>query len=43
MRKVAVVTGASLGYALLKGLSFGIPGVSYRAPVGTMIGVAIAV
>jgi putative ABC transport system permease protein len=39
---MGIAIGAGLGYALLKGLSFGIPGVSYRAPVATMIGVAIA-
>jgi putative ABC transport system permease protein len=39
---MGIAIGAGLGYALLKGLSFGIPGVTYRAPVATMIGVAIA-
>jgi putative ABC transport system permease protein len=39
---MGIVIGAGLGWALLKGLSFGIPGVSYQPPVGTMIGVAVA-
>jgi putative ABC transport system permease protein len=39
---MGITIGAGLGFALLKGLSFGIPGVSYRAPIGTMIGVAVA-
>jgi len=39
---MGIVIGAGLGWALLKGLSFGIPGVAYTPPVGTMIGVALA-
>jgi putative ABC transport system permease protein len=39
---MGIAIGAGLGWALLKGLSFGIPGVSYRPPVATMVGVAIA-
>ncbi len=39
---MGIAIGAGLGWALLKGLSFGIPGVTYQPPVGTMIGVAIA-
>ena len=39
---MGIVIGAGLGFALLKGLSFGIPGVSYRAPIGTMVAVAVA-
>jgi len=39
---MGIVIGAGLGFALLKGLSFGIPGVSYTAPIGTMIAVAVA-
>ena len=39
---MGIAIGAGLGWALLKGLSFGIPGVTYTPPVGTMIGVAVA-
>jgi putative ABC transport system permease protein len=39
---MGLAIGAGLGFALLKGLSFGIPGVGYEPPVGTMIGVAVA-
>ncbi len=39
---MGISIGAGLGFALLKGLSFGIPGVTYRAPIETMIGVAVA-
>jgi putative ABC transport system permease protein len=39
---LGIAVGAGLGYALLQGLSSGIPGVEYRPPVATMIGVAIA-
>ncbi|HET8976229.1 MAG TPA: FtsX-like permease family protein [Solirubrobacterales bacterium] len=39
---MGIAIGAGLGWALLKGLSFGIPGVAYTPPVGTMIGVALA-
>ena len=31
---MGIVIGAGLGYALLKGLAFGIPGVTYTPPVG---------
>ena len=34
--------GTGLGYALLKGLASGIPGVEYRPPVSTMVVVAVA-
>jgi putative ABC transport system permease protein len=39
---MGIAIGAGLGWALLKGLSFGIPGVSYQPPIATMVGVAIA-
>jgi putative ABC transport system permease protein len=39
---MGIAIGAGLGWALLKGLSFGIPGVSYQPPVATMVGVAVA-
>lgn len=39
---MGIAIGAGLGWALLKGLSFGIPGVEYTPPVGTMVGVAVA-
>jgi putative ABC transport system permease protein len=39
---MGIVIGAGLGYALLKGLAFGIPGVTYTPPIATMVGVAIA-
>jgi putative ABC transport system permease protein len=39
---MGIAIGAGLGWALLKGLSFGIPGVTYTPPVATMVGVAIA-
>jgi putative ABC transport system permease protein len=39
---MGIAIGAGLGYALLKGLSFGIPGVTYTPPIATMIGVAVA-
>jgi putative ABC transport system permease protein len=39
---LGIAVGAGLGYALLQGLSSGIPGVEYRPPIATMIGVAIA-
>jgi putative ABC transport system permease protein len=39
---MGIVIGAGLGFALLKGLSFGIPGVAYKAPFGTMAFVAVA-
>ncbi len=39
---MGIVIGTGLGWALLKGLAFGIPGVSYQPPVATMIGVAVA-
>jgi putative ABC transport system permease protein len=39
---MGITIGAGLGWALLKGLAFGIPGVSYQPPIATMIGVAVA-
>jgi putative ABC transport system permease protein len=39
---LGIVVGAGLGYALLKGLASGVPGVGYRPPVTTMVAVAIA-
>jgi putative ABC transport system permease protein len=39
---MGIAIGAGMGWALLKGLSFGIPGVTYTPPVATMVGVAIA-
>ena len=39
---MGIVIGAGLGYALLKGLPFGIPGVTYTPPLATMAGVAVA-
>ena len=39
---MGIAIGAGLGWALLKGLSFGIPGVTYQPPIATMIGVAVA-
>jgi putative ABC transport system permease protein len=39
---MGIVIGAGLGWALLKGLSFGIPGVSYQPPATTMAAVAVA-
>ncbi len=39
---MGIVIGAGLGYALLKGLAFGIPGVTYTPPLATMAGVAVA-
>lgn len=39
---MGIAIGAGLGWALLKGLSFGIPGVSYQPPLATMAGVAVA-
>jgi len=39
---MGIVIGAGLGYALLKGLAFGIPGITYTPPIGTMVGVALA-
>ena len=39
---MGIAIGAGLGWALLKGLSFGIPGVTYTPPLATMAGVAIA-
>jgi putative ABC transport system permease protein len=39
---LGIVVGAGLGYALLKGLAAGVPGVSYRPPITTMVGVAVA-
>jgi len=39
---LGIVVGAGLGYALLQGLSSGIPGVVYRPPVGTILPVGLA-
>jgi putative ABC transport system permease protein len=39
---LGIGVGAVLGWALLEGLSSGIPGVEYRPPVTTMILVAAA-
>jgi putative ABC transport system permease protein len=39
---LGIAVGAGLGYALLQGLSSGIPGVEYRPPVATMAAVGIA-
>jgi putative ABC transport system permease protein len=36
---LGVAVGAGMGYALLKGLSSGIPGVEYRPPIATMVAV----
>jgi putative ABC transport system permease protein len=38
---LGIGVGTGLGYALLKGLSAGIPGVEYRPPVSTMVFVGI--
>jgi len=37
---MGIAIGAGLGWALLKGLSFGIPGVAYKPPAATMAAVA---
>jgi len=39
---LGVAVGAGLGYALLRGLSSGIPGVEYRPPVATIVPVGLA-
>jgi putative ABC transport system permease protein len=39
---LGVAVGTGLGYALLQGLSSGIPGVEYRPPLSTMVAVSIA-
>ena len=39
---LGIVVGAVLGWALLEGLSSGIPGVEYRPPLATMVWVALA-
>ncbi len=39
---MGLVIGTGLGFALLKGLSFGVPGVDYKPPIATMFGVAVA-
>jgi putative ABC transport system permease protein len=39
---MGIAIGAGLGWALLKGLSFGIPGVGYEPPIATMVAVAVA-
>jgi putative ABC transport system permease protein len=39
---LGIAVGALLGWALLEGLSSGIPGVEYRPPLATMLWVAVA-
>jgi putative ABC transport system permease protein len=39
---LGIVVGAGLGWALLKGLASGVPGVAYRPPLSTMGWVALA-
>jgi putative ABC transport system permease protein len=39
---LGIAVGAGLGYALLQGLSSGVPGVQYRPPLSTMVAVGIA-
>lgn len=39
---LGIAVGAGLGYALLKGLASGIPGVEYRPPLSTMVIVGLA-
>jgi putative ABC transport system permease protein len=39
---LGIAVGTGLGYALLSGLSAGIPGVEYRPPVTTMVAVGFA-
>ena len=39
---LGIAVGTGLGYALLKGLASGIPGVEYRPPFSTMVFVAVA-
>jgi putative ABC transport system permease protein len=39
---LGILVGAGLGYALLQGLAAGVPGVEYRPPVSTMVGVTVA-
>jgi putative ABC transport system permease protein len=39
---LGIVVGAGLGWALLKGLASGVPGVDYRPPLTTMAWVAVA-
>jgi putative ABC transport system permease protein len=39
---LGIAVGTGLGYALLEGLSSGIPGVEYRPPLATMVYVGIA-
>jgi putative ABC transport system permease protein len=39
---MGLVVGAGLGYALLKGLASGVPGVQYQPPLATMFAVAVA-
>ncbi len=39
---LGIAVGTGLGYALLRGLSSGIPGVEYRPPFATMVSVGIA-
>ena len=39
---LGIAVGTGLGYALLRGLSSGIPGVEYRPPFATMVAVGLA-
>jgi putative ABC transport system permease protein len=39
---LGIAVGTGLGYALLQGLSAGIPGVEYRPPLETMVSVGLA-
>ncbi len=39
---LGIAVGTGLGYALLRGLSSGIPGVEYRPPLATMVSVGLA-
>ena len=39
---LGIAVGTGLGYALLEGLSSGIPGVEYRPPLSTMVYVGLA-
>jgi putative ABC transport system permease protein len=39
---LGIVVGTGLGWALLKGLAAGVPGVSYQPPFSTMVVVAVA-
>jgi putative ABC transport system permease protein len=39
---LGIAVGTGMGYALLRGLSAGVPGVEYRPPLATMVAVAVA-